>query len=251
MRKPGLCLKTLRQGSHSYACKLVFDKFLNKLKDVAKAKSFGTLSDEELDQPWIGADWRTMSGSHGFSVPFSRKKEGDPYPGVPYHLTLSKGADSNWAGERKDFAWKDAVHSIQALGEARCLRIFYHASYTPAAGDCVAYLPHLRVVPDRVSGVAPRSRTPEPEPAIKLTRAHHARQGGVVTRQHRPAVHHPGAPCLLPPWLVSDLNTRGGYTLNARMPCLQVSLSLLNVSVFKAVNTVGSLGGVICAQFPL
>ena len=178
MRKPGLCLKTLRQGSHSYACKLVFDKFLNKLKDVAKAKSFGTLSDEELDQPWIGADWRTMSGSHGFSVPFSRKKEGDPYPGVPYHLTLSKGADSNWAGERKDFAWKDAVHSIQALGEARCLRIFYHASYTPAAGDCVAYLPHLRVVPDRVSGVAPRSRTPEPEPAIKLTRAHHARQGG-------------------------------------------------------------------------
>lgn len=150
------------QGSHSYACKLVLSNVLDKLKKIAKEKSFTSLEDKELDQPWIGADWRTMSGSHGFSVPFSKKKQQDPYPTVPYFLTLTKGADSKWTGQRTDFTWKDLVHSIQELGEARCLRIFYQASYTPAAGDCVAYLPHLRSFPELVSLTAPGNRTLEP-----------------------------------------------------------------------------------------
>lgn len=135
---------------------------LPKLKKIADAKSLGVLSDEELDQPWIGADWRTMSGSHGFSVPFSRKKAHDPYPAVPYYLTLTKGEASTWQAERKDFPWKDAIHSIKDLGEERCLRIFYHASYTPAAGDCVTYL-NLPTMSQPVSDITPGNRTLGPE----------------------------------------------------------------------------------------
>jgi hypothetical protein len=66
----------------------------------------------------------------------------------------------------------------------------------------------------------PGNRTPGQAPL--LTQAHHARQGGPATGRHRPSVHRPGAPNFLPAWLVSVLNTRGGFSLNVGMPCLQV-----------------------------
>ena len=145
------------RGSHRVACGRVFDPFLTKLKTIAKEKSFATIPDKEMDQPWLGADWRTMSGSHGFSVPFSRKKDEDPYPAVPYYLILSKQRGGGWTGVRHDFPWKDEVHSIASLGVDKCLRIYYHASYTPAVGDCVTYL-HLRAVP--VPTAMPQVRMP-------------------------------------------------------------------------------------------
>lgn len=138
------------QGSHRVACGRVLEPFLAKLKALAKEKSFGTFSDAELDQPWIGVDFRTITGSHGFSTPFSKKKETDPYPVVPYYMLLSKQRGEGWTGVRHDFAWSQEEHSIPSLGVDKCLRIFYHASYTPAAGDCVSYL-NLRAI--QVSGV--------------------------------------------------------------------------------------------------
>ena len=135
------------QGSHSAACQKVFEPYLTKLKIIAKEKSFGSLSDKEIDQPWTGADWRTMTGSHGFSVPFSRKKDSDPFPIVPCYLMLSKPRGSKaWTAERHDFSWKDLEHSISSLGVERCLKIFYHCSYTPAAANMVGYL-NLQAIP--------------------------------------------------------------------------------------------------------
>ena len=109
------------------------------LKDIAKTKSLDRLSDKQIDKPWIGVDWRTVSGSHGFSVPFSRKKPEDPYPSVPYKLVIYRNGGDAWAADRQNFTWKDMEHSMAALGETKCLQIFYHASYTPPAGDCVTY----------------------------------------------------------------------------------------------------------------
>ena len=143
-----------RQGSHRTACIKVFERVLAKLKEAANVKSFAGLTDKELDQPWIGADWRTMSGGHGFSVPFSRKKDGDPYPAVPYYLMLSSTRGGEWSAERHDFSWKDDEHSISALGVDKCLRILYQASYTPATGDCVTYL-HVPTFPTAPTQVPP------------------------------------------------------------------------------------------------
>jgi len=127
----------------------VLEPFLTKLKTIAKEKSFATLPDKEIDQPWIGIDWRTVAGSHGFSTPFSKKKDTDPYPSVPYYLLLSKQRGEGWTGARHDFSWAREEHSMASLGVDKCLRILYHASYTPAAGDCVSYL-NLRAVPVQV-----------------------------------------------------------------------------------------------------
>lgn len=77
-----------------------------------------------------------------------------------------------------------------------------------------------------------------------MTRAHHAQQVGAVTRRQVPTVHRPGAPCFLPTWLVSDLNARGGFTLNSSMQCLQVSLvcydSYHAITLINHVCQVGS-----------
>ena len=127
------------QGAHHTACSLVIKPVLAKLKEIADIKSLDKLSDKQIDQPWIGVDWRTVSGSHGFSVPFSRKKQEDPYPSVPYKLIIYRKADSAWVADRQEFSWKDTEHSFAALGETKCLQIFYHASYTPPAADCVTY----------------------------------------------------------------------------------------------------------------
>ena len=129
----------ISQGSHSAACSRVLEPLLEPLKTIAKTKSLDKLSDKQIDQPWIGIDWRTVSGSHGFSVPFSRKKPEDPYPSVPYRLIIHRNADDMWCADRKEFSWKDTEHSFAALGETKCLQIFYHASYTPPAADCVTY----------------------------------------------------------------------------------------------------------------
>lgn len=147
-----LPLTPASQGSHRVACGRVLEPFLAKLKTLAKEKSFGTFSDAELDQPWIGVDFRTITGSHGFSTPFSKKKETDPYPSVPYYLLVSKQRTEGWTGVRHDFAWQREEHSVSALGVDKCLRIMYQASYTPAAGDCVTYL-RLQAVPVAMSQV--------------------------------------------------------------------------------------------------
>lgn len=52
---------------------------------------------------------------------------------------IRKDPDGKWGTEKKEFIWKDLEHSMVALGETQCLQIFYHASYTPPAGDCVSY----------------------------------------------------------------------------------------------------------------
>lgn len=155
------------KGSHSAACSRVLAPFLAKLKEIAKHKNLDRLSDTEIDMPWIGTDWRTVSGSHGFSVPFSRKKPGDPYPSVPHKLVIRRDQDGKWGADSKEFKWKDMEHSISALGEERCLKIFYHASYTPPAGDCVSYqricsVPFSAEVSVLPRGIEPRHR-PLPE----------------------------------------------------------------------------------------
>jgi hypothetical protein len=128
------------KGSHQIACSRVIQPLLTKLKEIAKSKNLNGLSDAEIDLPWIGIDWRTLSGSHGFSVPFSRKKPQDPYPSVPYKMVIHRTTDDEWIADRKDFSWKDIEHSFATLGERKCLKIFYHASYTPPAADSVSYL---------------------------------------------------------------------------------------------------------------
>jgi hypothetical protein len=213
------------KGSHSVACSRVLEPLLPKLKLIAKAKSLEKLSDQDIDMPWIGIDWRTVSGSHGFSVPFSRKKPADPYPSVPYKLAIHRGKGDTWVADRQYFSWRDAEHSFAALGEDKCLKIFYHASYTPPAADCVSYqricsVPFVAEV-RCLFIAAPRNRTPAPcQRAYSILTEPHQGQQGAVTR-HK-AVHHPVAPDFLPAWLVSDLNSRGGAQLNTRMPCLQV-----------------------------
>ena len=128
------------KGSHQIACSRVIQPWLTKLKEIANSKNLNGLSDAAIDQPWIGIDWRTLSGSHGFSVPFSRKKQQDPYPSVPYKVIIHRTPDDKWIADRKDFSWKDMEHSFATLGEDKCLKIFYHASYTPPAADSVSYL---------------------------------------------------------------------------------------------------------------
>jgi hypothetical protein len=128
------------KASHHVACARAIEAVLPFLKEIAKSKSLDRLSDSQIDMPWIGVDWRTMSGSHGFSVPFSRKKQNDPYPSVPYKLVIRRTAQDEWGADRQDFSWKSLEHSFAALGETRCLKIFYHASYTPPAADSVSYL---------------------------------------------------------------------------------------------------------------
>lgn len=153
------------KGSHSVACSRVLAPLLPKLKEIAKAKNLDKLSDADIDMPWIGIDWRTVSGSHGFSVPFSRKKPADPYPSVPYKLVIRCNQDGQWGADRHDFSWRELEHSMAALGESKCLQIFYHASYTPPAGDSVSYkricsAPFVAEV--SVVYAAPRNRTPAP-----------------------------------------------------------------------------------------
>lgn len=152
------------KGSHHVACSRVLTPILAKLKEIAKAKNLDKLSDTDIDMPWIGIDWRTVSGSHGFSVPFSRKKPEDPYPSVPFKLVIHR-ENNEWVAVREDFSWRDLEHSMAALGEKKCLKIFYQASYTPPAGDSVSYLricsaPFVSEV--SVCHAAPRNRTPAP-----------------------------------------------------------------------------------------
>ncbi len=131
------CLK----GSHKTACTRVLAPIMPQLKSIAEKKSLDRLSDKEIDEPYIGIDWRTVSGSHGFSVPFSRKKPEDPYPSVPHKLVIYRDErEDKWRADRQDFSWKDMEHSFAALGETKCLQIFYHASFTPPAADSVSYL---------------------------------------------------------------------------------------------------------------
>jgi len=127
------------KGSHKTACSRVLSPILPRLKIIAQDKNLDKLSDNEIDQPWIGVDFRTIAGSHGFSVPFSRKKPTDPYPSVAYKLEIYREREDTWKADRHDFSWKDSEHSFAALGESKCLKIFYHSSYTPPAGDCVSY----------------------------------------------------------------------------------------------------------------
>jgi hypothetical protein len=227
------------KGSHSVACSRVLEPLLPKLKLIAKAKSLEKLSDKDIDMPWIGIDWRTVSGSHGFSVPFSRKKPADPYPSVPYKLAIHRGKGDTWVADRQDFSWRDAEHSFAALGEDKCLKIFYHASYTPPAADCVCYqricsAPFVAEV-RCLFIAAPRNRTPAPcQRAYSILTGPHQGQQGAVTR-HK-AVHRPGAPTVLPAWLVSDLNARGGFSISTSLPCLQVCLLVYSVIISSHVR---------------
>jgi hypothetical protein len=113
--------------------------FIPVLAAAHKIKSFAGLNEEQVRAPWVGVDWRTMSGSQGFSVPFSRKRETDPFPRVGYWLTLGRDSKRRWVGERHEFPWAKEPVDLESLGETRCLKMLYHASYTAPAGDTVAY----------------------------------------------------------------------------------------------------------------
>lgn len=122
------------KGSHQRACARVFERISPMLRDVHKNKNFALLPQEHLDKPWIGVDWRTMSGSQGFSVPGSCKNASDPYPSVPYWLYVTKDGQ-----QRTDFPWKDQNHSVSDLGRKAFLQVLYHASYTPPSAGAVSY----------------------------------------------------------------------------------------------------------------
>lgn len=128
------------KGSHQRACKRVFERISPLLREVHKAKDFSKLSHEHLDKPWIGVDWRTMSGSQGFSVPGSRKNPTDSLPRVVYWLCITRDDQ-----QRTDFPWKDQNHSVSDLGREVFLQVLYHASYTPASADSVSYTPEFLV----------------------------------------------------------------------------------------------------------
>jgi hypothetical protein len=110
------------KGSHSTACFRVLGPHLDWMKAAHERKSFAEASDTRLAHPVIGADWRTITGSHGFSTPLSRKKESDPVPIVAERQTLTRGV-------------KSEALSPSPLGG------MYLASYTTPWADCVGYCP--------------------------------------------------------------------------------------------------------------
>ena len=122
------------KGSHQRACARVFERISPMLRDVHKEKNFALLPREHLDKPWIGVDWRTMSGSQGFSVPGSRKSPSDPLPRVAYWLLVTREGV-----KRTDFSWSDKNQSVVDLDREAFLQVLYHASYTPASAASVSY----------------------------------------------------------------------------------------------------------------
>jgi hypothetical protein len=116
------------RGSHKDVCGMAFNGVTDILKEAHKVKSFSGLTEKQQASPWIGVDWRTQSGGHGFSVPFSRKALSDPLPTLPcYRIVTSSSSETFPFGWPKD------------LSDTAAITMLYHASYTPPAGDCTAY----------------------------------------------------------------------------------------------------------------
>jgi hypothetical protein len=114
------------KGAHKMACLRVISGYLPWMKVAHEVKSFKDIDAKDLALPVVGVDWRTVGGSHGFSTPLSKKKDGDPDPIVSHALTLGKKA------EREEFSFGSS--SLVAL---------YQASYTTPSPDTVGYCPEF------------------------------------------------------------------------------------------------------------
>ena len=186
------------KGSHSTACFRVLGQHLDWMKAAHERKSFAEASDTRLSHPVIGVDWRTITGSHGFSTPLSRKKDDDPVPIVAERQTLTRVATS------------------EALSPSP-LGAMYLASYTTPWADCVGYCPSFADA-GQARGLGVFGLPRGVEPLLNTVWQEKMGRGGPPRAGKLPST--PGQRTILPPWAESAF--KGRSQQNTSLPCLQV-----------------------------
>jgi hypothetical protein len=73
----------------AHACAQAFQPYKVRI-DTCK-DDYSALLDEELEQPWFGADIKALGGNTGFSTFGSRKKADDPMPALKYRFAFCRG----------------------------------------------------------------------------------------------------------------------------------------------------------------